>query len=75
MFEMQPLETSQLQELALRIRDTHAVALGWDARERVRDTALRAVVQRAAAIPVQDRTRQAIKQVVSALDSAFDEAL
>ncbi|MCZ2156766.1 MAG: hypothetical protein LC114_23210 [Bryobacterales bacterium] len=74
-FEMQPLEASQLQELALRIRDTHAVALGWDARAGMREAALRTVVQRAAAVPVQDRTRQTIKQVVSALDSAFDETV
>ena len=74
-FEMQPLETGQLQELALRIRDTHAVALEWDARTGMGDAALRAIVQRAAAVPVQDRTRQTIKQVVSALDSAFDEAI
>ena len=29
-FEMQPLEVSQLQELATRIRDTHALAFGWN---------------------------------------------
>lgn len=74
-FEMQPLEIGHLQELAVRIRDIHAVALGWDARAGMCDDALRAVVQRAAAVPVQDRSRQTIKQVVSALDSAFDEAL
>jgi len=74
-FEMQPLETSHLLELALRIRDTHAVACGWDARAGMGDAALRAVVQRTAAVPVQDRSRQTIKQVVKALDAAFEETL
>jgi hypothetical protein len=74
-FEMQPLETSHLQELALRIRDTHAVAFGWNARAGMGDAALRAVVQRTAAVPVQDRSRQTIKQVVKALDAAFEEAV
>lgn len=72
-FEMQPLEVCQLQELAGRIRDTHALAFRWDARAHVGDSALRAVVQKSASIPVQDRSRQTIKQVVGALDAAFDE--
>ena len=42
-------------------------------RVKIRDTALRAIVEKTAAVPVQDRSRQTIKQVVSALDAAFDE--
>ena len=72
-FEMQPLKVSQLQELAERIRDTHALAFGWDAKARVADAVLRAAVQKTAAVPVQDRSRQTIKQVVSILDAAFEE--
>jgi len=34
-FEMQPLEVSRLQELAGRIRETHALAFGWDAEAKV----------------------------------------
>ena len=30
-------------------------------------------VQKSAAVPVQDRSRQTIKQVVSVLDAAFEE--
>ena len=70
-FEMRPLEVSQLQELAGRIRDTHALAFRWDARAHVGDSVLQAVVQKAASVPVQDRSRQTIKQVVSALDAVF----
>jgi hypothetical protein len=72
-FEMQPLKVSQLQELAARIRDTHALAFGWDPQARIGDGALRAIVQKTAAVPVQDRSRQTIKQVVSALDAAFED--
>jgi hypothetical protein len=73
-FEMQPLEVSRLQELAGRIRETHALAFGWDAKAKVGDEILRAAVQKTAAVPVQDRSRQTIKQVVSILDAAFEEA-
>ena len=73
-FEMQPLEVSRLQELAGLIRDTHALAFGWDAKTRVSDAILRAAVQKTAAVPVQDRSRQTIKQVVCILDAAFEEA-
>ncbi len=73
-FTMQPLDVSQLCELAGRIRDTHALAFGWDAKTGIGDVALRAVVKKTAAVPVQDRSRQTIKQVVSALDEAFQEA-
>jgi hypothetical protein len=71
-FEMQPLDVNQLQELGTRIRDTHALALGWDATESLRDSELRAVVQESAKVPVQDRSRHTIKRVVSALDAAFE---
>ena len=57
----------------MRIRDTHALAFGWDAKVGVGDAVLRAAVQKTAAVPVQDRSRQTIKQVVSILDAAFEE--
>lgn len=72
-FEMQPLEVSQLQELAARIRDTHALAFGWNPQARIRDADLRAIVRKTAAVPIEDRSRQTVKQVVSALDAAFEE--
>ena len=50
-----------------------ALAFGWDAKAVVGDAMLRAVVQKTAAVPVQDRSRQTIKQVVSVLDAAFEE--
>jgi hypothetical protein len=74
-FEMQPLEVDQLLELGSRIRDTHALALGWDAKMAICDSALRTVIRVSAAVPVQDRSRNAIKRVVSALDKAFEEVL
>lgn len=74
-FEMQPLEINHLHVLAQRIRDTHSLAFGWDARAGMGDAALRDLVQRVAAVPVQDRSRHTIKHVVNALDSAFDEEL
>lgn len=73
-FEMQPLEVIQLLELAERIRETHAQALGWDAKAGMSDTSLQEVVRKTAASPVQDRSRQTIKRVVSALDEAFERA-
>lgn len=72
-FEMLPLEVDLLQELAGRIRDTHSLAFGWNARAVVSDSMLRAVVKKTAAVPVEDRSRQTIKQVVTVLDAAFEE--
>jgi hypothetical protein len=73
-FEMQPLEVIQLLELAERIRETHAQALGWDAKTGMSNASLQEVVRKTAASPVQDRSRQTIKRVVSALDEAFERA-
>ncbi len=74
-FEMQPLEVPQLEELALRIRSTHAVALGWDAEAFISENELRSIVQRSASVGVQDRSRHTIKQIVSALDEVFEEVM
>jgi hypothetical protein len=73
MFEMQPLEVGLLQDLARRIRDTHAIAFEWNAKGVVTDDILREAVKKTAAVPVQDRSRQTIKQLVGILDAAFEE--
>lgn len=72
--EMQPLDVNQLCVLAKRIRETHSLAFGWRANTTVDDLMLLRTVQKASLVPVQDRSRQAIRQVVRLLDHALDGA-
>lgn len=75
-FQMSPLAEDNLIELACTILQTHGIAYGWDissALEGERASELATVVRRAAAIPVQDRTRITIKQVVEFADNLFED--
>lgn len=68
-FEMSPLDARDLEDLAVRIRDAHAMAYGYS-QNTVTPESLKQVVRSRAQSPVQDRARLTIRQVVSYLDDA-----
>ncbi|MEW6573753.1 MAG: BREX system ATP-binding domain-containing protein [Bacillota bacterium] len=73
-FEMSPLSTPELKELALKIIETHGLAFGWEPDLVMRSTDFLAMVEQAAACPVQDRTRYTIKEVVKKLDRLLEDS-
>lgn len=73
-FEMSPLRTHELEELALTILETHGIAYGWEPDLVMKASHLSAIVRKAASPQVQDRARYAIKSVVKALDDLFQES-
>lgn len=71
-FEMSPLSTDHLYDVALKIQDVYEIAYGHgDGLARTLD--LQCVVARASAIAIEDRARHTICAVVKALDDAYDE--
>lgn len=72
-FAMSPLREGELQSLALRIVDAHAVAYGYQPDPRVVKR-IEALVSRDAKSPSQDRARFTIKEVVKHLDDALEGA-
>ena len=73
-FEMSPLETVHLQELAKKIREMHGIAYGWNTNSAMIESGMNSVVKKAASVAVQDRTRQTIKEVVKFLDRQIEES-
>jgi hypothetical protein len=67
-FEMSPLETVHLMELAGRIVAVHELAYGWESSRALGTVRLTEIVHTAARAQIQDRTRFAITSVVSELD-------
>lgn len=68
-----PLDVEELEELAMRILEAHAIAYGWkpDLVMRARD--LDGIVRKAASVPIEDRARHTIIAVVKALDRLLEE--
>jgi len=73
-FEMSPLTTKELEELALRILEAHGIAYNWEPDLEMKASHLIAIVRKAASPQVQDRTRYTIVSVVKAMDDLFQEA-
>ena len=71
-FEMSPLTAAELQELSDRILRTHADAYAWNPLAHIGIGDLRAIVERAAKVPIQDRARQTIRQYVATLDRLLE---
>jgi len=67
-FQMSPLETSELKELAQRIAMAHGVAYRWNPLQAQVQERLDSVVAKAAASSLSSRTRHTITSVVRALD-------
>jgi hypothetical protein len=72
-FEMSPITGADLRRLAWLVRDAHAIAYNLKPLERLSDAALDQVVDIVSSSPSQDRTRRAIKGIVSALDVAVND--
>ncbi|MGI8501068.1 MAG: BREX system ATP-binding domain-containing protein, partial [Hassallia sp.] len=72
-FEMSPVEESNLQELARKIKEMHSIAYCWDTNLASIESGLKSVVKKSASIAVQDRTRQTIKAVIQFLDGELEE--
>ena len=73
-FQMSPLEVEELKTLAMRILETHGVAYDWEPDLVMKTAQLDAIVQKAAAVQIQDRARHTITTVVKALDDLLQGA-
>jgi len=71
-FEMSPLDVSDLEDLAMRIMDAHGVAYNWEPDFVMKRSQLKSLVGRVASVPVQDRARQTIIEVVKSLDRMLE---
>lgn len=74
MYEMSPLEPSEMEDLALRILEVHGIAYDWEPDTFMLDSQLKSIVQKAAAVKIQDRVRKVIITVVKALDALLQES-
>jgi len=74
-FEMSPLTTKELEELAKKILEAHAVAYDWEPDLKLKASQLQRIVRKAASSQIQDRARYAIVSVVKSLDELLQETL
>lgn len=72
-FEMSPLETRHLVELAKLIAPVHGLAHDWNAVSAMNDNSIHAVLEEATRAQIQDRTRRAIICVVRHLDDLLQD--
>ncbi len=72
-FAMSPLEPKELEALAKRIMDAHGIAYSWEPDGAMKAARLRAVVNNAASVQVQDRARHTITEVVKVLDQLLED--
>ncbi|MDP8226322.1 MAG: hypothetical protein P9L89_01590 [Candidatus Celaenobacter polaris] len=75
MYEMSPLQTAELEVLALLIFEIYSIAYDWEPETIMLNSQLKLIVRKAAAIRIQDRVRIVIINVVEALDDLFQESL
>lgn len=75
MYEMSPLETSEMEDLALLIFEVHGIAYDWEPDTIMLDSQLKSIIQKAAAVKIQDRVRKVIITVVEALDALLQESM
>lgn len=73
-FQMSPLDVEELEELAMRILETHGIAYNWEPDLVMLSTELDKIVRKAASVQVQDRARHTIITVVKALDRLLEES-
>jgi hypothetical protein len=72
-FQMTPLDVKELEELAMRILETHGIAYQWQPDLVVQAMELSKIVREAASVQIQDRARHTIITVVKALDRLLEE--
>jgi hypothetical protein len=75
MYEMSPLETSEMEDLALLILEVHGIAYNWEPDTIMLDSQLKSIIRRAASVKIQDRTRKVIITVVKALDDLLQDSM
>lgn len=75
MYEMSPIETSEMEVLALLILEVHGIAYAWEPDTVMLDSQLKSIVWNAASVRIQDRVRKVIVTVVEALDSLLQESM
>ena len=75
MYEMSPLETSEMEDLALLIFEVHGIAYDWEPDTIMLDSQLKSIVRKAATVKIQDRVRKVIITVVEALDALLQESM
>jgi hypothetical protein len=73
-FVMSPLQTFELEELAMKIMEAHGIAYDWEPDLVMKASHLKSIVGKAASLQVQDRARHAIITVVKALDDLLQES-
>jgi hypothetical protein len=67
-FQMSPLSTNELLELSEKIIKIHEIAYSWNINEKIKEK-IRKICIHSSRIPVGDRVRQTIKNIVKELDS------
>jgi len=67
-FQMSPLSTNELLELSEKIIKIHEIAYSWNINEKIKEK-IRKICINSSRIPVGDRVRQTIKNIVKELDS------
>ena len=72
-FRLNPLKINDVFRLAKRIRDVHAIAYGWGAKEAIGDAKLRLYCKQEMQVERPDKTRHVITSIVNLLDSRLDE--
>lgn len=74
MYEMSPLEVTEMEDLALLIFEVHGIAYDWEPDTIMLDSQLKAIVRKAASVKIQDRVRKVIITFVEALDNLLQES-
>jgi len=74
-YEMSPLEISEMEDLALLIFEVHGIAYDWEPDTIMLDSQLKSIVRKAASVKIQDRVRKVIITVVEALDALLQESM
>ncbi len=72
-FQMTPLRAEDLEELAMKIMETHGLAYSWEPDLVMRHSQLRSIIRQTASRAIEDRGRITIRTVVNALDALFNE--
>lgn len=74
-YEMSPLEITELEKLAMKILNAHGIAYDWEPDLHMKAMHLNGIVRKAASLQIQDRARHVIISVVKALDNLLQESL
>lgn len=72
-YEMSPLDLPELEELSNKIIDVHGIAYQWEPDLVIKASKVKKIVQSGASMPVQDRSRNVIINIVKALDALLPE--